>query len=178
VDVMSRHDRFMQMFLPVQQSLYGYVRTLILNSSDAEDVLQAAAAVMWEKFDDFQPGTRFGSWAYHICHLQALCHLKERKRSKLVFSDDVLTLLADRTAVISEGTREVTDSLELCVERLAQQDRELLQMRFESGGTNRSVACSTGRSEMSVSRALNRIYGDLLECIQDGARSEREGGHQ
>ena len=176
MDEMSRHDRFMKLFLSAQQSLYGYVRTLILNPSDADDVLQAAAVVMWQKFDEFQPGTRFDSWAYHICRLQSLCFLKERKRSRLVFSDDVLALLADRAATIQERTSDVADALERCVEQLSLQDRGILQMRFESGATNRSVARTTGRSEMSVSRALNRIYGGLLECIQHEARSLRRGG--
>lgn len=166
MDEMSRHDRFMQLFMPAQQGMYGYVRTLVLNPSDADDVLQAAAVVMWQKFDDFQPNTRFEAWAYQICRLQALRHLKDRKRSKLVFSDDVLALLADQAEAISENTRDVMDALEMCVEQLTARDRELLQMRFESGSTNRNVARVTGRSEMSVSRTLNRIYGGLLECIQ------------
>ena len=67
MDKLSRHERFMQLFLPTQQGLCGYLRTLVPNPSDAEDVLQAAATVMWQKFDEFQPGTRFDHWAYHIC---------------------------------------------------------------------------------------------------------------
>jgi RNA polymerase sigma-70 factor (ECF subfamily) len=170
---LSRHDRFMQLFLPAQQGLYGYLRTLIPNSSDAEDVLQAAAAVMWEKFDDFQPGTRFEYWAYHVARLQALRFLKERKRSRLVLSDDVLSVLADRAIAISDTTREVMDSLEVCVERLSEQDRELLRLRFEPDATNRSVARATGRSDMAISRALNQTYGLLLECIQRSMASRK-----
>jgi RNA polymerase sigma-70 factor, ECF subfamily len=178
MDELSRHERFMQLFLPAQQGLYGYLRTLVPNSSDAEDVLQAAAAVMWQKFDEFQPGTRFEHWAYHISRLQALRHLKEQKRSKLVLSDDVLSLLADRAVPISDSTSEVTDALEVCVEQLSERDRELLRMRFEPGATNRSVARATGCSEMNVSRTLNRTYGDLLECIQRRVVFERRAENQ
>lgn len=178
MDELSRHERFMQLFLPAQQSLHVYLRTLIQNPSDTEDVLQNAATVMWEKFDDFQMGTRFEHWAYHICRLQALRHLKERKRSKLVLNDEVLALLADRATTISDSTNDSIDAMEVCIERLPQQDRELLQMRFESDATNRSVARTVGRSEMSVSRTFSRIYGELLECIQRGLVSQKQGGHQ
>jgi RNA polymerase sigma-70 factor, ECF subfamily len=166
MDESSRHDRFMQLFLPAQSGLFGYLRTLIPNTADAEDVLQAAAAVMWEKFDDFQPGTQFLHWAYHIAKLQALRHLKDRKRSKLVFSDDVVTLLADRTEAVSQRTSDVIDTLEVCIDQLPQQDRELLTLRFATDATSRSVAHDVGRSEMSISRSLNRIYGDLLDCLE------------
>jgi RNA polymerase sigma-70 factor, ECF subfamily len=174
----SRHERFMELFLPVQRGLYGYVRTLVPNPADADDVLQASAMVMWERFDDFQPETRFEYWAYHIAYLQALCHLKQRKRSKLVFSDAVLTLLADRSAAIGSASSEVIDALELCMEHLSEQDRELLRRRFESGATNRSVALATGRSEATISRVLGRVYGDLMECIQRKPVSEKQGGQQ
>jgi RNA polymerase sigma-70 factor, ECF subfamily len=166
MDELSRHERFMQLFMPAQQGLYGYVRTLIPNPSDADDVLQAAATVMWQKFDDFRPDTRFEHWAYSICRLQALRHLKEQKRSKLVLRDDVLMVLAERAVAISQSTAEVIDALEVCVEQLPERDRDLLRMRFEPGATNRSVAQALGYSEMRVSRALNRTYGDLLQCIQ------------
>ena len=53
------------------------------------------------------------------------------------------------------------DALEVCVEQLSQQDRDLLQMRFESGAMNRTVARTIGCSEMTVSRTLNhRLAGD------------------
>ena len=116
----SRHERFMRLFLPVQRGLYGYLRTSVPNSADAEDVLQAAAAVMWERFMN-SSGTRFEYWAYHIVRLQAFRHLKERKRSKLVFSDAVLALLADRSVPICSTTSEVMDALELCMEQLSEQ---------------------------------------------------------
>jgi hypothetical protein len=46
MDECPKHERFMQLFLPVQPGLHSYLRTLISNRTDAEDILQAAAAVM------------------------------------------------------------------------------------------------------------------------------------
>ena len=175
MDDLPRYERFMQLFLPAQRGLYGYLRTLVPNRADAEDVLQAVATIMWTRFDDFQPGTRFEHWAYHIARLQALRHLKEQKRSKLVFNDDVLALIADRAVAISDNTSEVMDALEVCVERLSEDDREILRMRFEPGATNRSVALAIGRPERTVSRILSQLYGDLLKCIQRRAASEKQG---
>jgi RNA polymerase sigma-70 factor, ECF subfamily len=171
-----RHERFLRLFLPVQRGLYGYLRTLVPNRADAEDVLQAAATVMWEKFDEFQPETPFEYWAYHIARLQALRHWKQQKRSKLVLSDSVLALLADRAVAVSNSAGELMDALELCIEQLSGQDRELLRLRFETDATNRSVARVLGRSEATISRALAHVYGRLLECMQQGADSGEQGG--
>ena len=96
-------------------------------------------------------GNRFDRWAYHIAHLQSLCYLAGRKRSKLVFGEEVFALLAEQAAALSESTSEIMDALELCVARLSEKDRELLRLRFEHGGTNRRAALALGRSEGAVS---------------------------
>ena len=134
MDDQPKHERFLHLFLPVQPGLHSYLRTLIPNRTDAEDVLQAAATVMWEKFDDFQPGTRFDRWAYHIAHLQSLCYLAGRKRSKLVFGEEVFALLAEQAAALSESTSEIMDALELCVARLSEKDQRTVAAAIRARG--------------------------------------------
>jgi RNA polymerase sigma-70 factor (ECF subfamily) len=38
-------------------SIYTYIRVLIPNRTDAEDVFQETSRTLWEKFDEYQPGT-------------------------------------------------------------------------------------------------------------------------
>jgi DNA-directed RNA polymerase specialized sigma subunit len=63
----------------------------------------------------------------------------------------------------------------MCVERLSEQDRELLRIRFEPGATNRSVSAAVGRPERTVSRILSQLYGNLLECIQRRNAAQKQG---
>lgn len=170
----ARHERFMKLFLPAERGLRAYLRTLVPNRADAEDVLQAAATVLWDKFDEYRPGSRFDQWAYQVVRFQALSHFKKQRRSKLVFSDDVLSMVADRAVAVAAKTEEVMDALSICFEELTEQDRELLRMRFVPGATNRSLAATMGRSERTVGRLLNHLYGNLLECIQrrDGCQPQ------
>lgn len=171
----ARHERFMQLFLPAERGLRAYLRTLVPNRDDAEDVLQAAATVLWDKFDDYQPGTRFDCWAYQVVRFQALSHFKTKRRSRLVFNDEVLAIVADHAAAMAAKTEETMESLGICLEKLTERDREVLRMRFQPGATNRSVAETLGRSERTVGRLLNQLYGNLLECIQHRSACEQQG---
>ena len=56
MDNKSQHQQFIRLFLEIQPQIYGYLRTMIFNRTDAEDVLQDVASVLWKKFDEFQPG--------------------------------------------------------------------------------------------------------------------------
>ena len=81
---------FGRLLMEYRGRIYSFIRSLVVHRADAEDLLQETASVLWRKFDEFQPGSRFDHWAYHICRLQALCYLKERRRSKLVQDIGVL----------------------------------------------------------------------------------------
>jgi RNA polymerase sigma-70 factor, ECF subfamily len=166
----------MQLFLKAQPRVYSYLRTMVLNYNDAEDVFQEVASVLWQKFDEFQPGTRFDHWACKVAYNQALFHRQKRQRSKLVFGDDVLALIAEKAAAENETFEEFQDAMRGCVQELPQRDREMIRLRFESEATNRSVAHAMGRSETAISRGLTRVYATLLDCVRKHTGSTQPGG--
>ena len=55
----DRTKAFLEYFLKAEAKVYAYVRSQIVQKSDAEDVLQETAATLWEKFDTFRPDNRF-----------------------------------------------------------------------------------------------------------------------
>lgn len=175
-DGKSQHEQFIRLFLEVQPRIYGYLRTMIFNRADAEDVLQDVASVLWKKFDEFQPGTQFDHWASTIAYNQVMSYLQKRRRDRLVFSDDVLALIADRAATESTTLDKFQDTLQECLDELSEQDKQLIHLRFEPQATNRNVAIAVGRSETAVSRALHRIYAMLLNCVQRRTDSIGQGG--
>jgi RNA polymerase sigma-70 factor (ECF subfamily) len=172
----SQHEQFLRLFLEVQPRIYSYIRTMIYNRADAEDVLQNIAAVLWKKFDEFEIGTRFDQWACSIAYHQIRAHFLKKQRDRLVFSEDVLTLIAEKAVVESAAIGQFQDGLQHCLDRLPDQDREMVRLRFEPQATNRTVATALGRSETAVSRALHRVYGLLLRCIERSVDSSEQGG--
>jgi RNA polymerase sigma-70 factor (ECF subfamily) len=172
----SQHEQFMRLFLEAQPHIYGYLRTMIFNRADAEDVLQEVASVLWKKFDEFQPGTLFDRWASTVAYHQVMAYHLKRRRDRLVFSEDVLSLIADRAATECKSLGEFQDGLQECLDKLSEQDRHLIHLRFEPKATNRLVATAVGRSETAVSRALHRIYALLLNCVQHRTDSTGHGG--
>ena len=164
------------MFAQVQPQVYCYLRTLIFNRADVDDVLQDVACIMWEKFDQFQPGTRFDQWACTIAHHQAMAYFLKGRRDRLVFSEDVLALIADKAVAEHQAFDEFQDALQRCLAELSEQDREVIRSSLQPLATNRSVAATLGRSETAISRALSRIYALLLDCIRRRTNSVEPGG--
>ncbi len=156
-----RHDEFMELFLENQPRLYSYVRSLVFQPADADDIMQETAAVLWRKFDQFERGTHFDRWALKTAFNQVrkFRQKKARESARLQFSDDVVALLTDGSAEVLDSTEDVAAALEHCVAKLPLKDRQIVASRFVPGATNRKISRQMGKSESAVSRTLSRIYG-------------------
>jgi RNA polymerase sigma-70 factor (ECF subfamily) len=160
------HESFMRLWVQHQMRVYTYIRALVFRRADAEDLLQEVAVVLWRKFDQFEPGTRFDQWAYRVARNQFLYYRQKKQRDRLLFNQELVDSIADRMASTHPSSGVYSEALESCLSGLSSDDRELVQKRHEHGATNRSVAKLIGRSESAISRALNRIYLALLQCIR------------
>jgi len=160
------HETFMRLWVRHQSQVYAYIRALVFRRADAEDVLQEVAIVLWRKFDQFVPGSRFDQWAYRVARNQVLYYRQKSTRDRLLFSQELMDQLADELAASHPARGEYLDALESCLDGLPEDDRALVQQRHEPGATNRSVSKLRGKSESAISRALDRIYLALLQCIR------------
>ncbi|MEM7697218.1 MAG: sigma-70 family RNA polymerase sigma factor [Verrucomicrobiota bacterium] len=157
----------MELFLEHQPRIYGYVRSLLFQKSDADDVMQETAAVLWRKFDQFETGTHFDRWAMRTAFHQVrnFRQKKARESEKLQFSDELLDMLGEEAESIVDETEETAAALEQCLRKIPEKERRMVSLRFAAGGTNRAVAREIGKSESAVSRHLGRIYENLMRCI-------------
>lgn len=173
----KRHDTFMRLFVTHQPAIHSVIRAMVFNRSDADEILQDTVAVLWRKFDDFDPdapGSRFDHWAVAVARNQVLYFRQKtaRDKSRLQFSPDVAALVADAAAVEADKIPAVRDALHRCLAKLPEADRELIRLRYTEEQTNRAVAKVVSRSESAVSRALTRIYSALLSCIRQEVEAE------
>jgi RNA polymerase sigma-70 factor, ECF subfamily len=159
-------DQIVQLLTNVQQQLARYVRTLVPNRIDAEEVLQETNLFIWRHADEFELGTNFAAWACKIAYYQVLTFRKRQSRSRLYFSDALVEQLAQNAARHLELVSDDAEALDQCMAKLSQPDRELMDLRYEPGATVEKIAQRVGRSTKSVYNALGRIRTWLLECIE------------
>jgi RNA polymerase sigma-70 factor (ECF subfamily) len=150
----------------VQTRLYGYIHSLARDLNDADDLFQQTTLIMWKKFDEYDRGRSFFSWACGIARLEVVNFLRSRTRRRLYFSDDLTLLLIEAQDGIShDAIDDRQDALASCMAKLRQRDRELLLECYqETGGVNQAAG-KRGRSPQSVFNSLRRIRRALFVCI-------------
>src|SRR5581483_11860827 len=70
--------QFLRLFVQTERRFYAYILTLLPNRADADDVLQEASLVMWDKFDDRRPPDDFAAWGCRIAYFKVLDFCKKR----------------------------------------------------------------------------------------------------
>ena len=167
----QRKSEFESLLSEHQHRIYGYVFALLRDASDAQDVMQQTAIILWQKFDQFDPETNFFSWAATVARYEVLNFTKYRRRSRLYFDQSLMEQLAEeadtRAAEHSESRRR---ALRECLGKLSSPDRKLIETRYSHGLGSRQIAEILGRSPRSVCNSLLRIHKSLLACIERSIR--------
>ena len=147
------------------QRIYNFILMLVANHNDADDIMQEASVVMYEKFHSFEPGTDFLAWAKAIAKYQTLAFIKKKKREKIVFNQEIVELIDQESCEILNKEDQWLDALRKCVSLLPNMDRQLLTIRYHENASVKQIAGRLGCSLQKIYRNISRINGLLLRCI-------------
>ena len=169
----DRTSEFVALFAAHDRGVYKYILTLLANSNITQEVFQETSVTLWQKFDEFQPGSNFLAWACRVAYFEVLKFRQTARRDRLRFNDGLLHTLAEERSS-SEGLLQARHlALPDCMAKLPQADRELVEQRYSSDETILDIARRTGRSANTLYKALERIRRTLMKCIEEVA-SENE----
>jgi len=171
-DRSDRTEAFVELFALHQRRLYGLIYTMVPNRADAEDLLSQTSLVLWRKFDTFQVGSDFGAWSCRIAHLEALNFLKQKRRSRVHFSEDLVTKLAEVRAARTSVHFGYESALLDCINKLSESDRQLIRLCYDTKRSIKEAAEELGRPAASVYASLSRIRRMLLGCIRQSSGEE------
>lgn len=162
----SENCDFGLLFVQHESRIYGYIRSLVRHRTDAEDLLQETASILWQKFDQFTPGSNFLAWAMSIARFQVQ-HFRRRHEHKLLgFSESFQNLLA--ADMVAESTRlaDLQQLLDQCLAKMPLDDRHLFAQHYASDGTIASLASRLGRPAPTIYNAIRRIRRAVADCVQ------------
>ncbi len=162
----KRSEEFFPLYISSQKRILAYILMLVPNINDAEEILQDVSSLLWEKFDDYRPGTHFGAWAVKIARNKIYEYSRSRQKSRMLFSNELFDVYADKVEILSEQTDERIKVLNECVKKLSAQDREILSYRYEKGLTIKKVAEQVGRTAQGLYKSMTRIHNNLSQCVR------------
>jgi RNA polymerase sigma-70 factor (ECF subfamily) len=166
---------FSELYRAHLRDVYSYAYYRIGNHHDAEDLTEQTFLQAYRHFDRAQresDGRPLRPWLIRIAHNLAANLYRDRSRKPSLPIDDTAELAASHTTEeLVEGRDELGRVLE-GVQRLPDDRREALIMRFALGMDNREIARAMGRSDgatkVLIHRAIKQLEGLVGVSVEGG----------
>ncbi len=150
------YDRF-------QPEILRYLTHRTRDPEAAEDLTQQVFLKAWQAIPRFeQRGVPFKAWLYRMAHNQMVDHFRTRKATSELGDFD-LPDDADQESALLTG--EMNEALQRALERLSEDHRQVLTLRFLMEKSAREIGEVMGRKEVTVRglqmRALQALRREI-----------------
>lgn len=153
-------DALREVYLRFKDNVYGYVRSIVRDEHEAEDVTQKVFAKVLQSLDGYRPrgDVPFSGWLLRIARNMAIDHLRQRR--------PILDESAMDVGVQPIDVHVASVTLREALEGLPVDQRRVVVMRHVIGLSPPEIARSLGRTESSVHalhhRGRQRLREELL----------------
>ena len=164
-----REDELLNQLLKFRGELIGYIRSIVRDPHDAEDLFQEVAAIIVKKSETDIDVQYFRAWSKEIARRQVLQFYRERKGDLHLPTEEMLDVVscAYKNENPDHGElEEEKEALRDCMKSLPGKITSLLDLRFMKGVAFLEIAKQFEKTESAVRRAVSRARLVLLECVQ------------
>ena len=162
-----------------QRLVFGFIRNMVRNTSDAEDLVQEVFLAAFRKLNSFDPErSQFSTWLLTIARNRCLNHLQRASviaaRSSTQLEFDVESSMAHPVDVVLSN--ETFSRLDMALERLPVEQRtafvlaEIQELSHQEIAIIEQVELGTIKSR--VSRAKQRLRELLTDLNPKGSEHE------
>jgi RNA polymerase sigma-70 factor (ECF subfamily) len=167
-------EQFAALWTAAQPTIAGFIRTLVPDYLQADEVLQRVAVTLVRKFDQYDQARPFAAWAVGVAKFEVLYYRRERATDKHLFGDDIVEQIASRYELLAEDVDPVREALRHCLEQLKGRSKRVIDLRYRRGLKSQAIAEEMTLSSGAVRMILCRVRETLRHCIESYiAREDR-----
>lgn len=166
----SRHYAFNLLVRQYQRKLYSFIRRMITDHDEAQDVLQNTFIKVWNGLDKFREDSKLYSWLYRIAHNECLNHLRSLKKGLFTSDESVverLTTTLDNSEHFSGDL--IQKKLQRALMKLPDKQRAVFTMKYFEELKYEEISEITGTSV----GALKSSYHIAVKKIESWVTSDQ-----
>lgn len=170
---MSDQAEFLRLYLAHQGEIRAFVRALVPDRQDYEDVCQDIATVLWKKFDTYDPTRRFGAWARGVAVFEIKSFRSKSRRHPVPFSIDTIEAIKgefDRRE--QRPASLLLEVVERCIGRLTDRACHIFRLRYQRELSVAEIAKEVDGSPTAVYKTLARSRETVRQCVQQQVANE------
>jgi RNA polymerase sigma-70 factor, ECF subfamily len=159
-------QQFDERFVACQDELYGYIGALLPRRDDADEVFQETSLKLLQNRKKYDSSRPFRPWAFTIALNEVRLFIRRRRRGGVMFSDAMLTVVAEEQFRSDTMIRNALGQLADCLKKLAEEKRRLLEQCYAGTHTIKTIAARQGVEADALYKQLERIRRVLFDCMK------------
>ncbi len=151
-----------------KEQVYYFIRRMVLNHDDADDVTQQTFLKAWKGLEKFRGESKLSTWLIRIAHNESITFINNRKKLAGISFDDIAEQL-DRTLeadALYDGD-EIQRKLQVAIAQLPDKQKAVFIMRYYDempyAEMSEITGTSVGALKASYHHAVQKIEGHLLQ---------------
>ena len=168
ISVSRTRDKGYEMLISdYQKQLYFFIRRMLLNHEDTNDVLQDTFVRVFKGIDKFRGESKLGTWMHSIAYREALGHIE---RSKRMLKGDWDGLIIENVKQLEEDAHYTGDDmqrrLQAMVAALPEKQRAVFVMKYYEEKKYTEIAEITGTSVGALKASFHHAVEKIKQDIQ------------
>ena len=168
ISVSKTRDKGYEMLISdYQRPLYFFIRRMLLNHEDTNDVLQETFVRVFKGIDNFRGESKLGTWMHSIAYREALGHIE---RSKRMLKGDWDGLIIENVKQLEEDAHYTGDDmqrrLQALVAALPEKQRAVFVMKYYEEKKYTEIAAITGTSVGALKASFHHAVEKIKQDIQ------------
>jgi RNA polymerase sigma-70 factor (ECF subfamily) len=163
----TRDKGYEMLISDYQKPLYFFIRRMLLNHEDTNDVLQDTFVRVFKGVDKFRGESALGTWMHSIAYREALGHIQ---RSKRMLKGDWDGKILENVKQLEEDAHyngdEMQMRLQAMVAALPEKQRAVFVMKYYEEKKYTEIAEITGTSVGALKASYHHAVEKIKSAIQ------------
>lgn len=167
---MNRNNReISKQFIAERHRLLAFIRGMIRDPNDAEDMLQEVWIRLAEALEREKEIRSLGKWCRGVAKNLILMYWRDKRTKETVVDEDILNLAEqafDETDTEKDLWNAKRKALQECLKSLPEESRRILALRYEQGFSAKKLGKMFKKKISSIFMYLSRIRSSVRKCIE------------
>jgi RNA polymerase sigma-70 factor (ECF subfamily) len=163
----ARDKAFERMLDQYQKPIYFYIRRMVLDHDDADDVCQNTFIKAWKGLDQFRGDSKVSTWLYRIAYHESITFLEKAKKIAGVRMEDVKSGLptALQRDELFDGD-DIDARLQAAVAVLPEKQKAVFVMKYYEEKKYEEIAEITGTSVGALKASFHHAVTKIEDFIK------------
>lgn len=173
LECLKDKNKFATLVERYEQRLLRYIKRLTGHLNDqAEDILQEVFIKIYRNLNNFDPSLKFSSWAYRITHNESINHIRKKKDTAPLETDDtetanLINILESDTDVQEEVTqKELAEKIRKIIYKLPKKYKDVIILYYLEDKDYQEISDILKKPKATVGTLLSRAKAKFKQLYE------------